>query len=298
MSYPLVSIIVPVYKVEAYLERCLDSIVAQDYYPIEVILINDGSPDRCDLIISRYEALWPYIRSYHQENKGLSAARNAGIEHARGIYLTFIDSDDYIEPDYISCLVDVAMRLAADVVVCSFFVHLPGRKAFIFPLLTGHRKMTGEAAARKSLRLYSMPTFAWNKLYRRSLFLDRNIRFPSIYYEDIATMSRLLVHAECVVITRKPLYHYCIRKTGITGDFRQKNIEDYLEAVRIIRQFICDRGYGKEWGSTFRFFLLAVESQLLLEIMLKMKSMSLYERKHVVLHMHQQIRQLSVLQQV
>ena len=111
-------------------------------------------------------------------------------------------------------------------------------------------------------------------------------------------MSRVLVHAERVVITRKPLYHYCMRRNGITGNFRQKNIEDYLEAVRIIRQFIRVSGYEQKWDSTFRYFLFVAETQLLLEIILKMRSMPLNERKRIALQMHQQIKLLGGKQQI
>src|SRR5664280_35082 len=100
MSGPLVSIVVPIYKVEQYLVRCLDSIVNQQYRPIELILVDDGSPDGCGNIIRRYEAQHPFIRSVWQENRGLSAARNAGIAIATGKYLAMIDSDDYVEPDF------------------------------------------------------------------------------------------------------------------------------------------------------------------------------------------------------
>lgn len=294
MSDPLVSIIVPVYKVEAYLERCLDSIIAQDYWPLEVILINDGSPDGCGEIMHRYEARWSFIQSFWQENQGLGAARNAGIDRATGKYLAFIDSDDYIEPDYISCLVQSAQKHDADVVVCNFFVNFSGLRSLAFPLLTRPKRMTGEDAARISLKLFKIPTVAWNKLYRASLFTAPEVRFPSIYYEDIATMSRLLVHAANVAIIRKPLYHYCIRKTSITGNFRHKNIDDYLEAVLIIRQFIQGEGRVNEWLRTYQHFLIVVEAQLLFEILMKMRFVSFDERRRIIIQIHKKLRLLEL----
>ena len=122
MADPLVSIVIPVYKVEKYLERCLDSIVAQIYRPLEVILVNDGSPDGCGDIIRRYEAQWPIFQSIWQQNSGLGAARNVGIARATGKYLALVDSDDYVEPDFISDLVYAAEKNRADIVVCNFIL--------------------------------------------------------------------------------------------------------------------------------------------------------------------------------
>ena len=294
MSQPLVSIIVPIYKVEKYLERCLDSIIAQDYRPLELILVNDGSPDGCGEIIRRYEAKYPFIKSIWQENSGLSAARNAGITGATGKYLSMIDSDDYVEPDFIDSLVRIAEEGNAEVVICNFFLDFPNGFKVPFPLMTLQKKMSGDKAAQMSLKLLSIPVFAWNKLYRRELFTEHSISFPSIYYEDIATASRVLIRAQSVAITRKVFYHYCLRSSGITGNFGIKNIVDYLKAVDIIRHFIWEEQLWDSWEKPYRNFLRAVKTQLIFEIAIQKNSIPFNDRHSWIRQINQKIRELSV----
>jgi glycosyltransferase involved in cell wall biosynthesis len=294
MERPLVSIVVPIYKVEKYLERCLDSLVAQDYRPLEVILVNDGSPDGCGNIIRRYEARYPIFRSLWQENQGLSAARNNGIALATGKYIALVDSDDYVEPDFISSMVDLAEERQADIVMVNFYIDFPrGGIKIPFRMLTMHKYLSGEEAAQMSLALLRMPAYAWNKLYRRELFVEHNISYPSIYYEDVATTSRLLIKAERVAIQQKPVYHYCLRSTGITGSFGIKNVNDYLNAVDIIRHFIWDQNLWIAWKRPYRTFLRTVEAQLFLAITLQMNKLSVRSRQHLMRHVHHRINLLA-----
>lgn len=294
MSTPLVSVIIPIYKVEPYLERCLESIIAQQYRPLEVILVNDGSPDRCGEIIRRYESRDPIFQSIWQENRGLSAARNAGIAQATGKYLALVDSDDFVEPDFISGLVSIAERDQADVAVCNFYIDFPNGLVIPFPLMTLQKNMTGTKAAQTSLSLLRIPMFAWNKLYRRELFTDNDIQFPSIYYEDIAIASRVLNQATHVAITQKHYYHYCLRRSGITGNFGIKNVIDYLKAVELIRHYIAHEHLWDEWEKPYRKFLMTVEAQLILEIALQRNSIPLKSRHHLIRHVHHRIRGLAL----
>jgi glycosyltransferase involved in cell wall biosynthesis len=292
MSSPLVSVIVPIYKVEQYLERCLDSILAQDYRPLEVILVNDGSPDGCGDIIRRYEEESPIFQSIWQQNSGLSAARNAGIARATGTYMVMIDSDDFVEPDYVSTMVQIAERKHSDVVICNFYIDFQNGLKIPFPLLTLQKNMTGSSAAQISLGLLRVPTFAWNKLYRRKIFTDSGVSFPSIYYEDIAIASRVLNQAKHVNITQKPLYHYCIRRSGITGNFGVKNVADYLKAAEIIRQYIDEQQLWPVWERPYRNFLRTAEAMLILEITLQKNTIPLKQRHHLIRDVHRRIRHL------
>ncbi len=294
MERPLVSIVVPIYKVEKYLERCLDSLVAQDYRPLEVILVNDGSPDGCGDIIHRYEARYPIFHSLWQENQGLAAARNNGIALATGKYIALVDSDDYVEPDFISSMADLAEERQADIVMGNFYIDFPrGGIKIPFRMLTMHKNLSGEEAAQMSLTLLRIPAFAWNKLYRRELFADHNISYPSIYYEDVATTSRLLIKSGRVAIQQKPVYHYCLRSTGITGNFRMKNVNDYLKAVDIVRHFIWDQQLWTTWKRPYRAFLRTVEAQLFLAIVLQMNQMSVRKRQHLMRQVHHRIHRLA-----
>jgi len=291
MPGPLVSVVIPVYMVEQYLERCVDSVIAQDHRPIEIILVNDGSPDGCGGIIRRYEAENPVVRSIWQANSGLAAARNAGIASARGKYVALVDSDDYVEPDLVSALVGIAERTGADAVVYSFYLELPRGARVAVPLLVGSGVITGDRAARLSLR-QRIPTFAWNKLYRRDLFTARGIGFPSGYYEDLATCPRALKQARTVAITRRSYYHYCPRRSGITGGFGVRNVADYLTAIDVVRRFIVEEGLWAAWRGDYRRLLLVGEAQLLVQVWLQPNSLRLADRRLLTRHLHQRIREL------
>lgn len=295
MAGPLVSIIVPIYKVEQFLARCLDSIIAQQYRPLEVILVNDGSPDGCGDIIRRYESQSPIFQSIWQENKGLSAARNAGIAQATGKYIALIDSDDYVEPTYISGLVDIAEQKNADVAICNFYIDFPNGFKIPFPLMTLQRSISGDETAQNALRLLRIPAFAWNKLYRRELFTDHGISYPPIYYEDVATTSRLMIQARNVAITIKPYYHYCLRRSGITGNFGMKNVVDYLKAVEIIRTYIWEEQLWDALEKPYRKFLLTIEAQLFLSINLQRNSIPFRQRRHLIRQVHRQMRNLRIM---
>lgn len=291
MTDPLVSIVVPIYMVEKYLERCLDSITAQTYRPIEVILVNDGSPDGSGEIIRRYEARWPFIRSIWQENRGLSEARNVGIASATGKYLALVDSDDYIEDDFISSMVNLAIEKDADIVICNFYIDFQNNIKIPFPLMTLHKDLSGNEAAQISISLLRLPVFAWNKLYLRELFTDNNINYPSIYYEDVATTSRVLLKAHKVAITHKPYYHYCLRSSSITGNFGVKNIVDYMKAVDIVRQFIWSEKLWDSWSKQYNNFLRFAEIQLIFEVVLVKNKIPLKYRRHFVRLIHRHIKE-------
>lgn len=292
MANPIVSIVVPVYNVEKYLPRCLDSIVAQDYRPIEVVIVDDGSPDGSPAIIDEYGARYPFIRTLHQQNQGLGAARNNGIRMATGKYIGLVDSDDYVEPGFVGGLVSAAEAHQADVAICDFFVDFPGGFRVPFPLLTLQSSLSGEEAAQSSLSLLRLPAFAWNKLYRRELFTAEDIRFPSIYYEDIATMPRILLRARSVAVVQKPYYHYCLRRTGITGNFGPKNIHDYLQAVDIIRQFIFREHLWETWQRQYQNFLRLAEAQLLVQVTVQETSISPAARRELIHEIHEGFRAL------
>lgn len=170
-NLPLISIIVPVYKVEKYLRRCLDSIAAQTYINLEVILVDDGSPDGCGKICDEYAAKDARFRVIHQKNGGLSAARNTGLDACMGNYVMFIDSDDYIAANMCEVLYKNAVQNDAQIVVCGFTFVFEGNKPAI-PVCPPQTVMSGKDATIQcmgpSSNLYSVAV--WNKLYKRRLF--------------------------------------------------------------------------------------------------------------------------------
>ncbi|ASN61551.1 glycosyltransferase family 2 protein [Latilactobacillus curvatus] len=213
---PEVSVIVPIYNVSKYLRKCIDSILCQTFNDFELILVDDGSTDDSFDICKNYTLVDNRIHVIRQSNAGLSAARNTGIDHSTGHFLTFIDSDDYVEPSYLDFLYKLILESNADVAQCGHYIEFNINKKV--------EKSTDRATyvfnshdAMESLcynGLYDVT--AWNKMYRRDLFEE--VRFPVGWlYEDTAT-SYLIVHnANRLVVNMKPLYHYIQRYDSIAN---------------------------------------------------------------------------------
>ena len=249
----LVSVIVPAWNVAGLLPRCLDSLLAQTHRPLEIIVVDDGSTDGSLEVMRSFGARHPEVRVISQSHRGLGPARNAALSIAQGGYVCFADADDWVEPDFVADLLGLAARTDADVVVCGFWFHAWGLRA-PFPFLPGPSRLTGLEAAELSLNLSRMPTFAWNKLYRRSLF-HSDESFPSIIYEDLATTSRILARAGTVAITRRGYYHYCLRKDSITGQFGAKNVFSVAAAIDILRRDLHVNGRWEPWREGYRRML-------------------------------------------
>lgn len=214
-SRPRITIVVPVYKVEQYLARCINSILAQTYKNLEIILVDDGSPDKCGEICDRYAELDDRVRVVHQQNQGLSAARNVGIDMATGEYISFVDSDDYIESQMIEILYDNLCTYQAQISSCEFVAVRESKEVPKPRLQNVVCELTSEQALSKYLLSTTVDLVAWNKLYDIRLFSD--IRFPvGKLYEDHFTTYRLLDLARKIVHTRAQLYYYYLRSTGIS----------------------------------------------------------------------------------
>lgn len=229
----MISVIVPVYKVEPYLRQCIDSILAQTYTDFELILVDDGSPDNCGAICDEYAKHDDRIRVIHQENGGLSAARNTGIDAARGEYLTFIDSDDWITETYLERLYILLNESNADISVCGMLSFMDGSEpeSDLAAVDRNLKIMTGRAAC---LSIYSMdgvvPIMAWGKLYSRELF--DGIRYPvGRIHEDDATTPKLLYRAPKVSVSSDPLYRYRQRKESIMHEKFTERRFDVIYAV-------------------------------------------------------------------
>ena len=202
----MISVIVPVYKTEQYLAKCIDSILQQSYRDYELILVDDGSPDGCGRICDQYTAKDERIRVIHKENGGLSDARNAGIDAAKGEYLTFIDSDDWADPHLLEVLFQ-GIRQGAEISVCGFYTVRNGEAKPWRKVSEGFEVMTALDATRDMMYTRSMDTSAWGKLFHRSCF--ETIRFPKgRLYEEVATTYRLFLTQEKIAVTTQPLYYY------------------------------------------------------------------------------------------
>lgn len=244
---PLISVIVPVYKVEKYLCRCVDSLLIQSYGNLEILLVDDGSPDGCPAICDAYAARDSRVRVIHQENRGLSGARNSGIDVARGEYLAFVDSDDYVSPEFIRELYEAVKATGCRIAQCRF-AYVRGEA--LSETEGAHRRMSIFRGEELMGKLYGADeeeiTFfvvAWNKLYHRELFAG-GIRYPEgRVHEDEATTHRLFHEGQELVFVEKALYGYFLGNSGsITSNFSRKRLA-WLTAQEERIAFFRENGY-------------------------------------------------------
>ena len=211
-----ISVIVPIYKVEAYLDRCIQSIVAQTYQNMEIILVDDGSPDNCPAICDAWAEKDSRIRVIHQENGGLSDARNAGLEIATGEYIAFVDSDDSIHPDFLERLYQALTEQGADVAECA--VNYVDEAGNIL-----RQRSAAEVAAMDKLEALRRLVLedgvyqtVWNKLYRRGVIEDIPFEKGKLNEDEFWTY-RVFDRIEKLAVVQKPLYHYLQRGGSIIG---------------------------------------------------------------------------------
>ena len=216
---PEISIIVPIYNVEPYLPRCLDSILAQTFTDFELILVDDGSPDQCGEICDNAKEQDKRIRVIHKKNGGLSDARNVGIDVAKGDYLLFIDSDDFVAPNMVEKLYKALNENDADYAMCGTVKVLDGKElAVVSKTQLQNRTLTNLEALALIKEPNTMFVAAWNKLYKKELF--SSIRFPvGKLYEDEATIYKITYLCKRVTIISDELYFYVLREGSITRSF-------------------------------------------------------------------------------
>lgn len=214
---PELSIIVPIYKVEKYLDECIQSILGQTFTDFELILVDDGSPDACPQMCDAAAEQDSRVRVIHQKNGGLSAARNTGIEAARGNWLGFVDSDDFVAPDFYEKLYNAAVNADADCAVCSVqLTHEDGSWMDTPPQWKVYGGgYTGEDVLKTITWQNNAPYLvAWNKLYRREVF--RTLRYPvGRINEDVFVFAELFDTIKKVACVEQPLYFYRQRKDSI-----------------------------------------------------------------------------------
>ena len=227
----LISVIVPIYNVENFLEKCVDSIVKQTYENIEIILIDDGSPDRCGVICDDYSKKDERIKVIHKKNGGLSDARNCGINVAKGEYVLCIDSDDWIEKNMIEVLYNNVVKYDADISICEFVEEDINGKILKKKKENSEIKCFNTIDALKELIIQeNITNHAWNKLYRKELF--KNIEYPKgQLMEDISTTYKLFEKSNKIIYQNITLYHYIQRSTSILGNITLKRIDDQEKAI-------------------------------------------------------------------
>ena len=237
---PKVSVIVPVYNVAPYLKRCLDSLIGQTLHELEIILIDDGSTDASGNSCDAYAKTDNRIQVVHQQNAGLSQARNKGIKLARAPYLMFVDSDDWVEKDF--CLLPYTLASAHDADLVIFNAYngdRPNRYAFL-----SHMADTCFSSGEAILHLDQFGHAVWNKCCRASLFSDFQFP-PGRYYEDIGSTHRLIDRAKTVFLSNAMLYHYTYRKGSISRQRSRKAATDHYEMISLYSADLKQWGYDE-----------------------------------------------------
>lgn len=252
-SFPAISVIIPIYNVGEYLYRSLSSVSCQTFKDYEVILINDGSTDESPRIAADFANNFPNFKLVHNPNKGVSSARNLGISLAHGEYIAFVDSDDYIDPNYLLRLYTAASQNDADIAHCNYILYNIESGFLHSVRVRKPRKgiMTNTKMVKKTISDFYMRSYLWNKLWRRKLFTENNITFPEMKFEDIATVARLMYYANKGVILDKYLYYYTIRDGSIVQTVSLQNISDYILSLGMLKRFFTDKNELKKFKSPF-----------------------------------------------
>ena len=242
-----VSIIVPVYNVEKYIDKCLNSLVNQTLKDIEIIIVNDGSPDNSQVVIDKYVKKYPRkVKSFIKENGGQGSARNFGLEKAEGEYIGYVDSDDFVELDMYEKLYNKAKKSDLDIAICgSYNVTESGIKTI---------ELDRELFKDKKKNAFFGRMAVWNKIYKRELLLDNNMTFRSkLWYEDLDFTLKMLSKAKKVGYVNKPFYDYLIREGSTMNN---SNVERNLEILLAFDEVIKEESL-KDYNSILEF--LAVD---------------------------------------
>lgn len=274
MSAELISIIVPVYNVKDYLGECVKSLLNQTYFNIEIILVDDGSTDGSDQMCDEFAREDSRIIVIHKSNGGLSDSRNKGLDIARGEYIGFVDSDDWIEPQMYEKLYNKIKSGSHDIAVCGLIREYKN-KSVIEPL----RELvyTRDNSLSALLLGIELHDHAWSKLYHNKVF--NNVRFPTgKFYEDVLTTYKTFLNAHSVVVEHSPLYHY--RQRGgsiIRSGFNDRSFE-LLKAVEAI--YNDDRLC--KWKKELDVRMLIVKLNLLHDIAINGSSKDIYLYRSVI----------------
>lgn len=256
MKKGMISVIIPVYKVEKELRRCIDSVLRQSYQNIEIILVDDGSPDGCPRICEEYKEKDDRIKVIHKKNGGLSDARNAGLDIAKGEYIAFVDSDDWVEKDFIEILYNNAQKENADISIIGYTLVWDNGRIKRFSKDEDYSVLNKEEAIRELLKQNKFECMVCQKMYRAFIF--ESVRFPTgKLYEDVAVSLPTFLKAEKVVVCGKSKYNYYQRNSSIVNSKFSKEKLYFLDCCRDIIKY-SDLHMKKYDSEAHTFYLRAL----------------------------------------
>ncbi len=245
---PKVSVIVPVYNTEKYLEKCLDSLAKQTLKDIEILIVNDGSPDNSKQIIDKYTEKYSNFKGFIKENGGISDARNFGIQRATGMYIGFVDSDDYVEPEMFEKLYNKAISEVFDVVACDVNL-VENNKTTIISSLIDKDIYTEEEIKKQMVNIYPS---AWNKIYKRDLFYNEVYFKKGVWFEDVEFLYRLFPYIKKIGTVKEPLINYVQREGAITKTF-DKRLYNYIDNFNGVIEFYQKHNFYKKYEDELEY---------------------------------------------
>ena len=252
--HPKISVIIAVYNIEKYLQRCMNSVLEQSFQDQEIILVDDGSTDNCSAICDRYSEIDSRVKVIHQHNQGLSAARNAGTQIATGEWITYVDGDDYVHPLFLERLYSCAVKTNADVIICCS-KRIKNEDIATFSSLPRLRKKSfnGETALKTMLYQKKFDVSAWGKLYHRSEGITPLFPHGRVY-EDIVPVTQIVANAKQVCWINSPLYYYFQRPNSIMRTANEKNIKDEIEMTNKMYEMVRQNYFFAEPAALSKLF--------------------------------------------
>lgn len=235
----LLSVIIPIYNVEPYLDRCMESIVNQTYKNLEIIMVDDGSPDNCPALCNQWQRKDDRIKVIHKKNGGLSDARNMGLSIATGEYIAFVDSDDFVDLDMYRAMIGALEKTGADISTCGRYSYRNGE---VSERQTSSKEviLSSMQAINELLRGGLIEEAAWDKVYKRSLFNE--IVFPvGEINEELPIMPLLFERTNKIVCTGKPFYYYCENPGSITHEAYSEKKRIVIKHIEEVSGYIADK---------------------------------------------------------
>lgn len=252
---PKISLIIPVFNVEKYVNKALESVLAQTFTDYEVIMVNDGSTDNSLAILRKYAQKHENFHLIDLCHGGLGKVRNAGVYAAKGEYVAFLDSDDFLASNFLEVLYTTAVEKGADIASCNFYLHYDkGCKKLFMPFTAKTGVYSSEAALQKLILDTTFHFFMWNKLFKRELFTRNDIKFYDMYFEDVTMCPQLFYYANKVAFVNKPLYYYRRHKDSIISTIDAPKINDYIKAMGITRNFLEEKNVYETYRKAFKTY--------------------------------------------
>lgn len=252
---PRISVVVPIYNVEKYLDRCLNSVYNQIFTEFEVLCINDGSRDNSQLIVDEYVKKDSRFKSFIKDNGGLSDARNYSFNYVKGDYIFFLDGDDYLEPNCFEELYELASKNSHDLVMCGY--NEVSNSGTINKVVVNRCSTVYTAMEKEDNLLNEYPHCAWNKLYSIKFFKELGIKYPKgLYYEDVGTTPLIYLEAKNIAYINKPLINYVVDRPGNITTSVNKKIVDILDNLRIVNDYYINKQRFDEFKNQLCYFNL------------------------------------------